>query len=179
MKISVHNMAVGTFVPLMESFVAILEKAMPFAESTGKDLVHAKLAPDMFDVAQQVQVFSHMALDCVARLTGEAPVERPEAETTLAGIKVHVERTVETIRAVPAEAFEGAEERDCTIEMPGGEMVIAFDGLQFLRLWSLPHFYFHIVTAYDILRAEGLQIGKIDFLSKAGYPIRSKEPAST
>jgi hypothetical protein len=177
MKISVHNMAIGTFVPLMESFVAILDKAIPFAESTGKDLVNARLAPDMFTLAGQVQVFCHMALDGVARLTGQPPVERPEAQTTLPDLKAQIEQAVDRLKAVPPEAFEGAEERACTIEIPGGQMIIDFEGLQFLRLWSMAHFYFHIVTAYDILRAEGLEIGKIDFLSKAGYPVRPKEPA--
>jgi len=175
MKISMHNMAVGTFVPLMESFSAILDKAIPYADSTGKDLVNARLAPDMFTLAGQVQVFCHMALDGVARLTGQPPVERPEAETTLPGLKAQVEQAIEQVKAAPPAAFEGAEERACTIELPG-DMIIDFDGLQFLRLWSLAHFYFHIVTAYDILRAEGLEIGKIDFLSKAGYPIRPKQP---
>jgi hypothetical protein len=118
-----------------------------------------------------------MALDGVARLTGQPPVDRSEPEVTLAGLKAQVEQAIEQVKAAPPEAFEGAEERACTIELPGG-MIIDFDGLQFLRLWSLPHFYFHIVTAYDILRAEGLAIGKIDFLSKAGYPIRPKEPAA-
>jgi uncharacterized protein len=176
MKISVHEMAVGTFVPLMESFAAILDKAIPYADSTGKDLVHARLAPDMYDLAAQVQVFCHMALDGVARLTGQPPAGRGEPGGSLQELKAQIEDAVAQIKAVPAKAFEGAEERDCTFEIGGGDMVIAFDGLQMLRIWSLPHFYFHVVTAYDILRAEGLEIGKIDYLSKAGYPIRPKEP---
>jgi hypothetical protein len=96
------------------------------------------------------------------------------AETSFAGFTAQIARTVEYVRSASPAAFEGAEERDCSIEIPG-DMVILMNGLQLLRAWSLPHFYFHVVTAYDILRHHGVQIGKQDYLSKVGAFIRRKQ----
>jgi hypothetical protein len=90
---------------------------------------------------------------------------RPTAQIT---------RTLEAVRSLPEAAFDGAEERDCSLEIPG-DMVIAMDGLRFLRAWCLPHFYFHVVTAYDILRHNGVELGKRDYLSQVGAFIRPKK----
>ena len=78
------------------------------------------------------------------------------------------------MRGTTAADFEGAEERDCSIEIPG-DMVIVMNGLQLLRAWSLPHFYFHVVTAYDILRHNGVEIGKKGYASQVGAFIRPKK----
>jgi len=176
MKLTLHRMAVDSFAPMMESFVAILDKAIAFEAAGGPDLVNARLAPDMYGLAQQVQIFCQMAAGGVDRLTGRAPAEREEPETTLEGLKAQVERTVARIRAVPAEAFAGAEDRDCTFEIMDG-MVLELDGEELLRAWLLPHFYFHLVTAYDILRSRGLEIGKIDYMSRLGLRIRQQDAA--
>jgi len=95
-------------------------------------------------------------------------------ETAFAGLAAQIVRTLDFVRGAAAAAFEGSEERDCTIEIPGN-MVIHMNGLQFLRAWSLPHFYFHVVTAYDILRHNGVEIGKKDYLSQIGGLIRPKK----
>jgi hypothetical protein len=78
------------------------------------------------------------------------------------------------VRNAQAAAFEGAEDRDCSIEIPG-DMVIEMNGLRLLRSWSLPHFYFHVVTAYDILRHHGVVIGKQDYLSQTAAFIHPKK----
>ena len=172
MKLSTHDMAVGSFVPMLESLSQVLDKG---AEHAAKlDLVNARLAPDMFTLAQQVQLACHYARDATARLTGKDAVAMEDAETTFAGLRAQIARTLDVVRAASAEAFDGAEERDCSIEIPG-DMVIGMNGLQFLRAWSLPHFYFHVVTAYDILRHNGVQIGKQDYLSQVGAFIRPKQ----
>jgi hypothetical protein len=77
------------------------------------------------------------------------------------------------VRGASVAEFDGAETRDCSIELPN-DMVIEMDGVRFLRSWILPHFYFHVVTAYDILRHSGVSIGKMDYLSQAGRFIRPK-----
>lgn len=173
MKISIHTMAVDTFVPMLESLSAILDKGAAHAASIQIDLVQARLAPDMFTLAQQVQQATHMARSGVARLAGQAAPAMEEAETTFSGLKAQIARSLETVRAVQVNAFDGADERDCSIETPN-HMVIEMDGLRFLRSWALPHFYFHVVTAYDILRHYGVVIGKQDFLSQVGRFIRTK-----
>jgi uncharacterized protein len=77
------------------------------------------------------------------------------------------------VRGISASEFDGAETRDCSIEIPNG-MVIEMDGLRFFGSWTPPHFYFHVVTAYDILRHSGLGIGKMDYLSQVASFIRPK-----
>jgi len=172
MKLSMHSLAADSFAPMLDSLAACLEKG--FAEKGATvDLVNARLAPDMFTLAQQVQQACHHATDGMARLTGSPPVEMAPAATTAAGLKTQIAGALDVVRSVPAGAFDGAEARDCSIEIPGNK-VIEMDGVRFLRSWALPHFYFHVVTAYDILRHCGVGIGKSDYLSQVGGFIRPR-----
>ena len=99
----------------------------------------------------------------------------PLDEKTIVDLKARIAKTVAYLRSLPAAAFEGAEDRDCTIPIPNDpKLVIAMNGLQFLRCWALPHFYFHVVTAYDILRHNGVVIGKQDYLSQVGAFVRPR-----
>ncbi len=173
MKISIHTMAVDSFGPMLESLSELLDGGAAYANDNNLDLVNARLAPDMYTLAQQVQQACHHAKNGIARLAGRPAVVMEDAQTTLAGLKAQIGRTLAIIRSAPAADFEGAEERDCSIEIPDG-MMIEMDGLRFLIAWSLPHFYFHVVTAYDILRHCGVGIGKKDFLSQVGAFIRAK-----
>ncbi len=175
MTLSMHDMAVGSFVPMLQSLSEVLDKGAEHAQSAKLDLVSARLAPDMFTLAQQVQQACHAAKDAISRLTGKGAAATEDAETTFAGFKAQIARTIEFVRGATAAAFEGAEERDCSIDIPGGNMVIEMNGVQLLRSWSLPHFYFHVVTAYDILRHNGVNIGKKDYLSQVGAFIRPKK----
>ena len=92
-------------------------------------------------------------------------------ETTLEGLQAQIDRTQKDLRSLPAAAFEGAEARDCSIPIPN-DLTIVMNGLDFLRAWALPHFYFHVVTAYDILRHDGVALAKQDYLSQVGAFIR-------
>ena len=126
MKISVHTMAVDSFAPMLESLSSILDKAATYAEQKSLDLVQARLAPDMFTLGQQVQLASHYAWNGVSRLTGRPEVAMSNAETTLAGLKAQIAGTIDLVHGVPADEFEGAETRDCSIDIPNG-MVIEVD----------------------------------------------------
>lgn len=172
MNISIQTIAVDTFVPMLESLAAILDKASAYGESANLDLVNAKLAADMYPLAQQVREACYYAKDGTARLAGQLAIPREDTETTLFGLKSQIDGTLEYVRGVPAAAFDGAETRDCSIEFPNG-MVIEMDGLRFLKAWLLPHFYFHLVTAYGILRHSGVDIGKMDYLSQVAGFIRT------
>ena len=178
MSLSMHGMAVDTFVPMLTSLDGCLDKSIAHAKAESLDLVGARLAPDMFTLAQQVQMACHYASDCVARLTGGPAAPMPDTETSLAGLKAQIGRTLEQLRTVRASAFEGAEKRDCSIPLADG-MVIAMNGQQLLRAWSLPHFYFHIVTAYGLLRHNGVDIGKQDYQSQVGAFIRPQATRET
>jgi hypothetical protein len=165
---SMHTMAVDSIVPMLTSLSEWLDKAQAQGRT---DLLDARLAPDMFTLAQQVQQACHYASDGLSRLGGSGAIAMPPLETTFAGLQAQIAATIAGARALPASA--GAEDRDCSIEIPGN-MVIALTGLTLLRAWTLPHFYFHIVTAYDILRHGGIELGKRDYLSQVGQYVRPK-----
>jgi hypothetical protein len=174
MKISMHTMAVETFAPMLVSLAEVLEKGAEHAKKTDVDLIDARLAPDMYTLAQQVQQACYYAKDGIERLTGRPPARMEDAEKTFVGLASQIKRTVALVRTAPLASFEDADERDCSLNTPDGR-VIEMDGVRFLRAWLLPHFYFHIVTAYDILRHHGVEIGKQDYLSQVGAFIRDKK----
>ena len=171
MKISMHGITAGSFVPMLESLSAILDKGSAHAKNSARDLMNARLAPDMYALTRQVQLACDHAKDCVASLTGRAPPAFADDEQTLDDLKRRIARTIDYVKGTDAIAFAGAEERDCSIPIPNNKM-IAMNGFELLRSWSLPHFYFHLVTAYDILRHRGVAIGKQDYLSQVGAFIR-------
>jgi uncharacterized protein len=167
MKISMHTMVVDGCVPMLESLSLILDKGAAHAHQHELDLVNARLAPDMFTLAKQIQLACHHASAGASRLMGGVVQPDPDDETTIEGVQRLIAETVEYLKGANADAFDGAEDRDCGIPLPG-KMMIAMNGQQFLRAWLLPHFYFHVVTAYDILRHNGVVIGKQDYLSQIG-----------
>jgi uncharacterized protein len=173
MKISMRTMAIDSFVPMLESLSACLDKGETFAKANGLDLVNAKLAPDMYTLAQQVQLACHHANDCTARLMGHPGRTMGSAGKSMAELKAQIAETQASLREVPAGAIDDSEERDCSMPTGDNAMMIELNGLQLLRAWALPHFYFHVVTAFDILRNNGVAIGKQDYLSQIGAFVRS------
>ena len=171
MKLSMYTMAVQSFVPMLQSLREYLDKGAAHAQQNGFDLIGARLAPDMYTLAQQVQLSCYHARNAVERLTGRAASAMEGVETTLEGLQAQIDRTQKDLRSVPEAAFEGAEARDCSIPIPN-DLTIVMNGLDFLRAWALPHFYFHVVTAYDILRHHGVALAKQDYLSQVGAFIR-------
>lgn len=175
MSISLHTMAVDTFVPMLESLSEILDKGAAHAAKSDIDLPNAKLAPDMYALTKQVELACHYAADTTFRLTGKPARQIAEVEgSTLEDLKRFIAACIQEVRSVQEIAFAGAEERNCNIPIPNG-MLIEMNGLEFLRSWALPHFYFHVVTAYDILRHHGVAIGKQDYLSQVGRFIRQPQ----
>jgi hypothetical protein len=170
MKNILHALAVGTFAPVLKTLAGLLERGADHARAAGADpdaLVVARLAPDMFPLSTQVQLACHHAKDGTARLTGQAPLKIENRELTLGELKTLTKATVKHLDGVTVAAFAGAEDR--VIEMPlQGDTVFKSNGLQFLRDWAIPNFYFHVVTAYDILRNRGVEVGKRDYLSHIG-----------
>jgi uncharacterized protein len=159
---------------MLESLAGILDKAAVYAEAAKVDLVGARLAPDMFTLAQQVEEACFHAKDAMALLTGQPPAVKDGTEKSLEGLKAQIARTLDSVRSVPAEAFAGAEERDCSIEAQNNQ-IVEMDGLRFLKCWALPHFYFHVVTAYGILRSRGVAISKNDYLRQVTEFTRAKQ----
>jgi hypothetical protein len=169
---SIETMARGTFVPMLRSLGGLLDKAA----ASGIDpaaLVAARLAPDMYTLAQQVQLVCDHATGGVARLVGREPPRVEDGEATLETLKARIARAIAYVESVEPSAFDGAAERE--IEMPlMGDLVLRMPGGRFLRDWSFAHFYFHLVTAYDILRHRGVALGKRDFVSQIGDAVHKR-----
>ena len=178
MTMQAKALALGTFAPMLRALSHCMDKGGEHAAAAGPDpqaLLAARLAPDMFDLTSQVRFACIHATDALAQLTGLPAAPHPGAKT-LEDLKVLIARTVGVLKAAPAEAFAGAEARDIRIPLDE-QMEFQFTGERFLRGWALPHFYFHLVTAYDILRNQGVDVGKRDYLSQIGDAIRPRTPA--
>jgi hypothetical protein len=176
MALSMHSMAVDTFVPMLGTLTHLFEKTEEHSLAKRFDVaarVSARLAPDMYPFWMQVQLACYQAQDATARLTGQSSPPLPKDPETLDELKARVQRTVDYLRNVPKDAFEGAEDRAIEIRVDDTRR-FEMTGLQLLRDWALPHFYFHVVTAYDILRHHGVDIGKRDYLRHAGVYLRQR-----
>ena len=176
MKNSVHDISTGTFVPMLQSLSQILGKAAQQARDKKIDLAalpNARLAPDMYPLTRQVQVACDQAKDATARLIGQEPPRFEDDEQTIDDLKRRIAKTIEYVQSAPAAAFEDAEDRPILFPLIEN-LVFESNGLEYLRDWALPHFYFHVVTAYDILRHNGIEIGKLDYLSHTGAHIHPR-----
>ena len=165
MKISMHAMSHGVFKKGLQQLQHILEKSLANAKARGFDpnnFVATRLAPDMLPLSKQVQLTSDFAKNSLARLAGIDPPKFEDTETTLEELLARVAKTIEWIDTVPASALEGTETRD--IKIPLRDRTVEFKGLPFLQDWALPNFFFHHVTAYNLLRHNGVDVGKKDFL---------------
>lgn len=174
MAMSLHALAVETFVPMLRSLSAILDKAEAHRRELGLDptaLPNARLAPDMYPLTMQVVLACDHANEAVRQLAGVPPPTLAEQDVTLTDLEARIDATVAHVDNVPVSAFAGADAKAIEFPLSGAPGVFRMTGEQFLRDWALPHFYFHLVTAYDILRHSGLAIGKQDYLSHVGVYI--------
>jgi uncharacterized protein len=166
MKISVQAVTVDVFANALTNLSALLEKGLAHATARKFDpsvLVNSRLAPDMFPLSRQVQIACDQAKNSVARLAGLEPPRFEDNEKTIEELRARIARTIEYIKGVPGSALEGAEDRD--IRVPAGQdKFLDFKGLAYIQRWVLPNVFFHITTAYAILRHNGVEIGKRDFI---------------
>jgi hypothetical protein len=162
---TLHDLAAPVFDAMLRNLSTLLEKAAAHAAAKGYDaavLLQSRLSPDMFPLVRQVQIATDSAKFGVARLTGVEAPKFADDETTIEQLKARIERTRAFIASVPAEKYEGAESR--RVEVPTRASTYVFDGRTYLLHWAHPNFYFHVVTAYDILRHNGVEVGKRDYL---------------
>ena len=174
MEMSMSDLAIGSFAPMLRALAEILEKGAGHAAAKGFDpavLVGARLAPDMYPLAEQVRQACGHAQSATERLTGHAAPSDDGEDATFAALEKRIAVTIAYLERVPASAFAAAAAATIEIPMPDGGAIV-MDGRQFLRDWALPHFYFHLVTAYAILRHNGVDIGKRDYLSRVAVYIR-------
>jgi hypothetical protein len=165
MKISMHAMSHHVFQKALTQLLFVIEKGVANAKARNFDpniFVSQRLAPDMLPFARQVQLASDFAKNSMARLAGIDPPKFEDNEATIDELVARVRKTLEYIDTVPAAALEGSEDRD--IKIPLRDRTLEMKGLPFLQNWALPNFFFHHVTAYNLLRHNGVDIGKRDFL---------------
>ncbi len=162
--------------PVFTAALGNMQKWLDKARAEGKDeaaLVAARLAPDMAPLSAQFQMCSDTAKFAIARLTGVEAPSMPDTETSFDELKARLQRTIDFIQGVPQSAFDGADERVVVLKFPNG-MGYDFAGARYLTGFAIPNFFFHVTTAYAILRANGVAVGKSDFLQHLGQP----KPAS-
>jgi hypothetical protein len=165
MKISMHATTVDVFTRTLGNLSAVLQKGLAHAtarQSDPAELLAARLASDMYPLSRQVQIACDQAKNSVARLAAQEPPRFADTETTFEQLHTRIARTIEYLKSVPASALEGSETRD--IRVPQGERTLEFKGLAYLQHTALPNVFFHAATAYAILRHNGVELGKNDFL---------------
>ena len=165
MKISMHAMSHGVFKKALTQLLHVMEKGVANAKARSFDtsvLVNSRLAPDMLSFAKQIQLTSDFAKNSMARLAGIEAPKFEDNETTMDELFARVKKTLDYIDTVPAAALEGSETRD--IKIPLRDRTVEFKGLAYLQNWAIPNFFFHHVTAYNLLRHNGVDVGKRDFL---------------
>lgn len=159
---NLYEQSIAVYRARLNILTGILTKAE--SHPKGDALLDARLAQDMHPLATQVRFVSNLPGEALPRLTDRSFVSREEEDnpTTLAGAKAMVAATAELLDSIALDELKAADEK-IEIALPNG-MQFALTREQYVRDWSLPNFYFHLMTAYSLLRSEGLEIGKIDFM---------------
>jgi hypothetical protein len=165
MSVSMYRASVPVFIRGLDVLVSLINKAEAHAKEKGlsdTDVSAARLIDDMLPFSSQIQRASDTSKLSVVRLSGVNAPSFDDTETTFAELRERIEKTLAYLKNVDAAMFEGSETRVVTLKQRGFEP--KFSGEDYLFLFALPNFYFHIVTAYDILRHLGVPVGKLDFL---------------
>ena len=172
MTLSMYQASVPAFRRTLTALAAILDTAAANAAERKIDLdvlVNARLAPDMFPLNRQIQLATDHAKGCPARLAGVEVPSFQDTEKTFPELKERIQKTLDFIGSLKPEQIDGSEEREITLKTTRQEL--KFKGTAYLVLFALPNFYFHATTAYDILRHNGVPLGKLDFMGAAqGMP---------
>jgi len=165
MAISMYQASAPRFVHTLKSLSAILGKAQAHCEAKKIDplvLTASRLYPDMFALARQVQIACDSAKGAVARLAGFVFPKHADTEKSFEELQMRIIKTLDFIATVKAAQVDGSEDKEIVIKLRGKDT--SFKGMPYLLGFAWPNFYFHVTTAYNILRHNGVEIGKSDFL---------------
>jgi len=166
--ISMHDASVGVFVPHLASLSGLLDKGAASAETRKFDpavLLGMRLAPNMYDLAQQVGEACRHAVIASALLARREPVGLPALEHDLPGLQARIATAIEFLESLPRAEIDAAGDRDVVFKLKSGAE-LPFTGRSLLLTFSVPQFFFHVTTAYDILRHAGVDLVKKDFLGR-------------
>ena len=165
MAISMYRASVPVFVQMLNALAGVLKKADAHAQAKKIDpaaLLTARLYPDMFALIKQVQIACDFAKGCSARLAGAEIPKYDDTEASFADLDARIAKTVAFLGTLSAAKIDGSEDKPIALTI--GKQALNFDGLTYLLNFTLPNFYFHLSTAYDILRHNGVELGKRDFM---------------
>ena len=167
MKISMHQASTPRFTNILRNLAVMFDKAQAHCEARKIDplvLTQFRLYPDMFPLTRQVQIACDSAKGAIARLAGVDMPKHEDTEQSFAELKARIAKTIDFMESVSAAKVDGSEDKEIVIKMRGQD--VRFNGLQYLLGVAYPNFYFHVTTAYNILRHNGVEIGKTDFIGK-------------
>ena len=166
MSLSMFDSSVPALKHMLGSLSSILKKAAEHAASRKIDptvFFNSRLFPDMFSLSRQVQIATDQAKGCAARLAGVEIPKFEDNETTIEELLARIAKTIAFLDGFKAEQIDGTEAREIVLTVL--DKTMEFKGKDYLLNWVLPNFYFHVTTAYNILRHNGVEIGKRDFLA--------------
>jgi uncharacterized protein len=167
MTISMYQASVPPVIRSLNNLITILKKGAAHAEAKKIDpvvLINSRLYPDMLPLSKQVQIASDVTRRGAARLAGSEAPAMADTETTFPELIDRIQRTITYLETLTPESIDGSETK--TITIPMGKESITFEGMSYLIYFILPNLYFHVTTAYNILRHSGVELGKLDFLGK-------------
>ncbi len=170
MQTSLYSVTVPVFIKNLQNLSSFIDKSVLHAEGASidtKSLLDARLAPDQFSFVKQIQLASDTAKAFAARLNEQDPVSMPDTESTMEELKARIDATIALLKEVKSEDVEGKEDAQVTIKWFPGKFVTGFD---YATQYVLPNFFFHVTTAYSILRHQGVDLGKADYLG--GLPLQ-------
>jgi hypothetical protein len=162
-----YNASIPVMIKMLGNLEAILDKAIAHATARKIDdsaFVDARLFPDMFTFARQIRIATDMSKGAGARLAGIDIPKFDDNEKTLPELKARVCKGMDFLKTLTPAQIDGTEDKTITLTVGGN--ALNFTGLDYLNSWVLPNFYFHVATAYNLLRHGGVEIGKMDFLGK-------------
>ena len=168
MQITMYDTLIPTANRMLGNLSNILDKAEAFAAAKKIDasvLLNSRLAADMFPLTRQVQIATDMTKGAAARLGGTEIPKFEDNETSIGELKARIAKTLAFVNSVDASRVNGSEGRDITLQTRAGDR--HFKGLNYLRDYVLPNLYFHVTSAYAILRHNGVDLGKNDFIGAA------------
>ena len=167
MTISMYHACIPLLTKMLGNLETIVDKAIAHAAARKIDdaaFVEARLFPDMFTFARQIRIATDMAKGAGARLAGIDIPKFDDHEKTLPELKARLRKAIDFLQTLTPAQIDGSENK--TISLTAGGNSFTFKGVDYLQSWVLPNFFFHVTTAYNLLRHGGVQIGKMDFLGK-------------
>jgi len=161
MSLSMYSSSIPVFLHYLKSLSALLKKGAD-KKVDEKVLTSSRLYPDMFPLSRQVQIACDVAKGCGARLAGVEVPKYEDNEVTFTELQARIDKTVNFLNTLAASQIDGSEQKQ--IKLQAGPRELEFVGDFFLRNWALPNVFFHITTTYNILRHNGVPVGKMDYL---------------